>query len=110
MMPEDFFRVGQWLEHFSPTCLLINRLPDVVLKAQIALAAGKVTAMHDPTEGGLVTALWELAQASGRKLWFDPSAVPIPNLAAQVCRVFGLDPHRAMLTVRFCLREQNGSG
>jgi hydrogenase expression/formation protein HypE len=52
--------------------------------------------MHDPTEGGLVTALWELAQASGRKLSFDPSAVPIPTVAAQVCRVFGLDPLRAI--------------
>jgi len=70
----------------------ISVLPD----ARIAVSAGKVTAMHDPTEGGLVTALWELAQASGRKLWFDPSAVPIPPLAAQVCRAFGLDPLRAI--------------
>ena len=68
----------------------------VLRDAQIALAAGKVTAMHDPTEGGLVTALWELAQASGRKLWFDSSAVPVPTLAARVCRVFGLDPLRAI--------------
>ncbi len=67
----------------------------VLRDAQIALAAGKVTAMHDPTEGGLVTALWELAQASGRKLWFDPSAVPVPTLAARVCRVFGLEPRSA---------------
>jgi len=68
----------------------------VLRDAQIALAAGKVTAMHDPTEGGLVTALWELAEASGRKLWFDPSAVPVPTLAARVCRVFSLDPLRAI--------------
>lgn len=68
----------------------------VLRDARIAVSAGKVTAMHDPTEGGLVTALWELAQASGRRLWFDPSAVPIPALAAQVCRAFGLDPLRAI--------------
>jgi hydrogenase expression/formation protein HypE len=55
-----------------------------------------VTAMHDPTEGGLVIALWELAQASGRRLWFDPSTVPIPTLAATVCGAFGLDPLRAI--------------
>jgi hydrogenase maturation factor len=46
--------------------------------------------------GGLVSALWELAQASGRRLWFDPSAVPIPALAARVCHAFGLDPLRAI--------------
>jgi hydrogenase expression/formation protein HypE len=68
----------------------------VLRDARIAVSAGKVTAMHDPTEGGLVTALCELAQASGRRLWFDPSAVPIPPLAAQVCRAFGLDPLRAI--------------
>ncbi len=60
--------------------------------ARTALAAGKVTAMHDPTEGGLRMALWELAQASGRSLYVDPGAVPVPELAARVCRVFGLDP------------------
>jgi hydrogenase expression/formation protein HypE len=38
----------------------------VTRDARIALDAGRVTAMHDPTEGGLATALWELAQASGR--------------------------------------------
>jgi hydrogenase maturation factor len=68
----------------------------VVRDARIALHAGRVTAMHDPTEGGLVTALWELAQASGRSLCFDPAAVPVPPLAARVCRVLGLDPLRAI--------------
>lgn len=60
--------------------------------ARAALAAGRVTAMHDPTEGGLKTALWELAEASGRALYVDPASVPVPELAAQVCRAFGLDP------------------
>jgi hypothetical protein len=32
MMPEDFFRVGLWLQNFSPTRLCIERLPDVELK------------------------------------------------------------------------------
>jgi len=68
----------------------------ILRDAQIALRAGKVTAMHDPTEGGLVMALWELAQASGRRLWFDPSTVSIPTLAATVCGAFGLDPLRAI--------------
>ena len=60
--------------------------------ARIAQAAGRVTAMHDPTEGGLVTALWELAQASGRTLRVDPARVPVPGLAARVCRILDVDP------------------
>ena len=36
----------------------------VVEDAQIATSAGCVTAMHDPTEGGVATGLFELATAS----------------------------------------------
>ena len=64
----------------------------VLRDAQIALQAGRVTAMHDPTEGGLASALWELAKACGHALCFAPAAVPIPPLAAEVCRTFDLDP------------------
>lgn len=64
----------------------------VLRDAQVALGAGKVTAMHDPTEGGLVAALWELAEASGQALVVDPGAVPVPDLAARICTHFGLDP------------------
>jgi hydrogenase expression/formation protein HypE len=64
----------------------------VVRDARIATRAGRVTAMHDPTEGGLASALWELAEASGRRLWFEPQSVPVPPLAQRVCAVFGLNP------------------
>lgn len=64
----------------------------VLRDAQIAMQAGKVTAMHDPTEGGLAAALWELAEASGRSLLIEPTAVPIPQLSARICHAFGLNP------------------
>ena len=64
----------------------------VVPDARIALAAGKVTAMHDPTEGGLITALWELAQAAGRRLVIDPATVPVPGLSQRICSAMNIDP------------------
>lgn len=64
----------------------------VVAEARAAMAAGRVNAMHDPTEGGLITALWELAQASGRRLVFDPGTVHVPELSARLCRYVGIDP------------------
>jgi hydrogenase expression/formation protein HypE len=64
----------------------------IVKDARIAQRAGKVTAMHDPTEGGLASALWELAEASGRRLVVQPEKVPVPGLSARICKVFGLDP------------------
>jgi hydrogenase maturation factor len=64
----------------------------VVKEAHLALAAGRVSAMHDPTEGGLYAAVWEMAQASGCALVVDPSAVPVPELAARACAVVEIDP------------------
>ena len=80
----------------------------ILRDAQIALRAGRVTAMHDPTEGGLATALWELAEASGRAILFDPAAVPIPALSARVCAVFDLDPLAAIASGALLLTAPEG--
>jgi hydrogenase expression/formation protein HypE len=64
----------------------------VVRDARIACAAGKVTAMHDPTEGGLATALWELADACGLQVVIDSVTWPIYDEGTQLCAFFGLDP------------------
>lgn len=64
----------------------------VMKDAQVALQTGRVTAMHDPTEGGLSSALWEMAQASGHDIHFNPNAVSIPALSARICNIFALDP------------------
>ncbi|WP_435179790.1 AIR synthase family protein [Halorussus sp. AFM4] len=52
------------------------------------------TAMHDPTEGGLVTGLVELASASGVRLAVDRSAVPVREETAAICEAMGVDPLR----------------
>ncbi len=64
----------------------------VVSAARAAMDAGGVTGMHDPTEGGLATALWEVAEACGGGLEVDASAVPVLPETAVVCRVLGIDP------------------
>lgn len=60
--------------------------------AQIACKAGRVTAMHDPTEGGLAAALWELSQAGNAALVIQRKSIPIPPLAERICNHFQLDP------------------
>jgi len=68
----------------------------VVADAHHACAAGGVTAMHDPTEGGVKTGLIELAQAAGVALHIYPHAIPIPPEAGQVCQAAGIDPLEAL--------------
>ncbi|MFQ6057674.1 MAG: AIR synthase family protein [Anaerolineae bacterium] len=64
----------------------------VVREAEIAVATGRVHAMHDPTEGGLATGLYELARAAGVGLMVRKEAIPILPETAMLCREFGLDP------------------
>ncbi len=80
----------------------------VLRDAQVAISAGKVTAMHDPTEGGVATALWELAEASGCTLRVDPAAIPIPSLAGKVCQAFGIDPLGAIASGALLLAAAPG--
>lgn len=64
----------------------------VLKEAQVALAAGGVHAMHDPTEGGLSSALYELAEAAKVGLTIEADAIRILPEAAQLCSDFGLNP------------------
>ena len=60
--------------------------------AQVALQAGGVHAMHDPTEGGVATALNEMAVAAQVNLHIRREAVPIYSETQALCDHFGLDP------------------
>ncbi|MBO0707085.1 MAG: hypothetical protein J2P43_03530 [Candidatus Dormibacteraeota bacterium] len=63
----------------------------VVAPALLASELGAM-AMHDPTEGGLAAALWEMAGASGLALRVDRSAVVWFIPGVEVCRVLAADP------------------
>ena len=63
----------------------------VAIDARIAIAAGSIHAMHDPTEGGLATALNELAMAAGVNLTIDGGVVPSYTETRVLCNRYGLD-------------------
>ena len=64
----------------------------VVAAARVAMESGGVTGMHDPTEGGLATALWEVAEACGQGLEVVASTVTVLPETEAVCRVMDIDP------------------
>jgi hydrogenase expression/formation protein HypE len=64
----------------------------VVRDAQIATGAGRVHAMHDPTEGGLATAVHELATAARVGVVIERRQILILEEAALLCAAYGLDP------------------
>ncbi len=63
----------------------------VVREALLAARLG-VTAMHDPTEGGVRAGLVELAAASGVALAVDLDRIPVAGETVLLCRHFALDP------------------
>lgn len=64
--------------------------------AQIAMEAGNVSAMHDPTEGGLYSALWEMSRACQSPVYLNPQKVPVTQLSEKICAEFGIDPMQSI--------------
>ena len=70
---------------------LLARL-SIVPEARLAADLVPVHAMHDPTEGGIATALWEMADAAEVGLAVEAERIPVLAEGAALCREFGLDP------------------
>jgi hydrogenase expression/formation protein HypE len=64
----------------------------VLAEAQAALAAAPIHSMHDPTEGGLASGLWELGWAAGVGMLVEQAAIPVLPECARCCRALGVDP------------------
>ena len=79
---------------FLQRCQGFLRAPGISVVAPALLAAetGEVHAMHDPTEGGIMTGLLEMGRGAGVGLRIDLDAVPILPEGEVLCREYGLDP------------------
>jgi len=67
--------------------IAVRRAAEVLLQERAA-----VRAMHDPTEGGVVMALHELAEAAQVGLAIDRAAIPVYPECRVICAALGLDP------------------
>jgi len=85
---------GEFPADFLQRCRQMLHEPgiSVVREARLLRQHVDVHAMHDPTEGGLATALWELAAAAGVGLRVYRDAIPILPETQALCQRFGLDP------------------
>jgi hydrogenase expression/formation protein HypE len=64
-----------------------------VVSAALTAAAGEaVHAMHDPTEGGLATGLFELVAPAGLGLQVIRERIPVFSETAAICSALALDP------------------
>lgn len=64
----------------------------VVKDAMIAFNTGGVTAMHDPTEGGVAGGLHELADAANVGFSIYEKSINVQKETHQICEYFKIDP------------------
>ncbi|MCG8570582.1 MAG: HAD-IA family hydrolase [Spirochaetes bacterium] len=64
----------------------------ILKEAQIAVTSGGITGLHDVTEGGIATALQELAAVSHHQLKIHIEKIPIAPLTDKICSILHLDP------------------
>jgi hydrogenase maturation factor len=81
----------------------------VVRDALAATKAGEIHAMHDPTEGGLLSGLYELARAGdvGLRVWKE--RVPVLNETRAFSQVLGFDPFALIASGALLIVVSRGS-
>jgi hydrogenase expression/formation protein HypE len=80
----------------------------VLPEARLALELG-VTAMHDPTEAGVVGALWEMAEASGCGFRVEIGRIPIRAPTRAICALLGADPLRLIASGALLIACRDGA-
>ncbi len=72
---------------------LVKRI-SVVEDAAALFATGKVHAMHDPTEGGVLGGVYEMALASGLGFRLNIQDIAVAEETSAICSTLKVDPSR----------------
>lgn len=68
-----------------------------------------VSSMHDATEGGLLGAVWEIAEASGRGFELYEDSIPVSDETRNICRIFGINPLRLLSSGMMVITAKDAS-
>ena len=64
----------------------------ILKEASIARRSGDIHSMHDPTEGGLATGLYEIAKAAGVGIIVDEARIPVMDECKVLSDYYKLNP------------------
>ncbi len=89
---EDLRKRG-YDEEFIRRCMNYLYEPGISVVTEALLANRfEIHSMHDPTEGGLATGLYEMARASGVGMIIYDDAIDLLSDSKQLCAEYDLDP------------------
>lgn len=64
----------------------------LLVAAMLAAGGGAVHVLRDPTRGGLVASVIEIARAASVGIELDLAKIPVPETVSSACSFLGLDP------------------
>ena len=64
----------------------------IVPEALKAVKIGGVHSLHDPTEGGILNGVWEMAEAAGVGVLIMEEAIHIAEETRKICEILNADP------------------
>ncbi len=84
----------QFSKEFVAGCKNMLFFPGIGVRpyAELAQKTAIVHAMHDPTEGGVATAIHEMARAADTGVVIDEEKIPLLTEGKLACEFFDLDP------------------
>ncbi len=80
-----------------------------VVKEGIIACRFGASAMHDVTEGGVLGALWEMAEASGKGFEVQKELIPVLEETEKFARYFGIDPLKLISSGCMLIAGSEGS-
>ncbi len=86
-----------------------GRYLSVLPEAEAAMGFG-VCAMHDASEGGILGALWELAEGAGTGLLTDMRKFPLRQETVEVCECCGANPYELLSGGCLVMTAWDGEG
>jgi hydrogenase maturation factor len=82
----------------------------IVRAAEIAAEVDHVRALHDPTEGGIIAAVYELGVRSRCGIRLEVDSIPALHETSVVCKALGLDPLRLLASGSMLIAAAPRSG
>lgn len=87
--------LGRYPAYLVEEAAGFDRYLSVLPEAEIAVQNG-ACAMHDASEGGILGALWELAEGAGVGLAVDIRKLPLRQETVEVCECCNVNPYELM--------------
>lgn len=85
--------LARYGKEFLENCKNFIYEPGISVVREALIARDFATSMHDPTEGGLFTGLYEVAKASDRGILVYKDKIPVYPETEKLCKDYNLSPY-----------------